>query len=51
MPLTKRNGSNKTCRENQNTHFIINNFSTKYGAAYEIVSKNMVEPDRQQKEI
>jgi hypothetical protein len=34
-----RNVLNKSCRENQNTHFIFITFF------YEIMSKNMVEPE------
>ena len=40
--LRTRNVSNKICRENQNTHFESHNF------LYEIMSKNMVEPERPQ---
>ena len=44
---TVRNVSNKRCRENQNINFMFRNFSRKC-AVYEMMSKNMVEPDRQQ---
>jgi hypothetical protein len=37
--------SGKSCRENQNTHFIFGNiFYKKNCAIYEIMWKNMVEP-------
>jgi hypothetical protein len=39
------------CRENQNTHFMFNNYFHENGAIYEIVWKNMVEPDRPQMAI
>jgi hypothetical protein len=38
-------------RENQNTHFMVNNVSSENCAIYEIMWKNMVEPDRPQKTI
>ena len=41
-----RNISGKSCRENQNTHFMFNNFSSENRAFYEIAWKNIVEPDR-----
>jgi hypothetical protein len=43
-----RNVSNKSCRENQNTHFMINNFFFENRAVYEIMWKNVVQPNRQQ---
>jgi len=43
-----RNVSDKSCRETQNTHFVINNFSL---ALYEIMWKNMVESNRPQMTI
>jgi hypothetical protein len=44
-----RNISEKYCRENQNAHFIFNNFfPPENGAEYDTVWKNMVEPDRPQ---
>ena len=39
---------NNSCRENQNTHFIFSDFFSEIRAVYEIMSKNMVEPDRPQ---
>ena len=42
-----RNVLDKSCRENQNTHFMFNNFFENR-AVYEIMSKNMVEPERSQ---
>jgi hypothetical protein len=41
-----RNISDRCCRENQNTHFMINNSFSENRAIYEIMWKNMVEPDR-----
>ena len=43
-----RNVSSKRCRENQNTNFMSNNFLSKFRAAYEIMSKNVVKPQRPQ---
>ena len=44
-----RNIANKSCRENQNTHFMFSNlFFWKNRAFYEIMSKNMVEPEEPQ---
>jgi len=40
-----RNIADKSCRENQNTHFIFTNFVFEYRAVYEIIWKNIVEPD------
>ena len=37
----------KRCRENQNTHFMFRNFSENR-AAYEIIGKNTVQPDKPQ---
>jgi hypothetical protein len=45
--MRMRNVSDKSCRENQNTYFIFNKFSENH-AVYEIMWKNMVEPDRPQ---
>jgi hypothetical protein len=42
-----RNVSDKGCRENQNTHFLSITFSENR-AGYEIMWKNMVQPDRPQ---
>jgi hypothetical protein len=42
-----QNVSNKSCRENQNTLFMFNNFFPKKCAFYEIMPKNVV-PERQQ---
>jgi len=38
-------------RENQNTHFIYNNLFSKHYAIYEIMLKNMAEPDTSQMTI
>jgi hypothetical protein len=43
-----RNFSDKICRENQETHFMINNFIFESRAVYEIAWKNTVETDRPQ---
>jgi hypothetical protein len=38
--------SDKSCRENQNTYFMFRKvFFSEYRATYEIMSKNLVEPD------
>ena len=37
-----RNVPDKSCRENQNTHFIFSNFVSENLAVYEIMWKNMV---------
>ena len=37
-----------SCRENQNTHFVFDNFSPKLRALYKTMWENMVQPDRQQ---
>jgi hypothetical protein len=39
------NISNKICRENQNTKFTSSNFTSENRAVYEIMSKNMVQPE------
>jgi hypothetical protein len=44
------NVSDKSCRENQNTYFMFNNFSENR-AVYVTVWKIMVEPDRMQMTI
>jgi len=38
-----RNVSDNSCRESQNTHFILNNYFKKNHAIHEIMWKNMVE--------
>jgi hypothetical protein len=45
-----RNVSDKRCRENQNTHFMFNNFFENPGI-HDIMWKNMVQPDRPQTAI
>jgi hypothetical protein len=40
-----RNVSDKSCRENQNAHFMFSNFFSENPAVYEIW-KNIVLPDR-----
>ena len=49
--LRKRNILEKICRENQNTHFVFSNFYSANRAVYEIMWKNMAEPDRAQMTI
>jgi hypothetical protein len=44
--LRMRNVLDKICRENENTHFIFNNFFFRNRAAYEMTVKNPGEPDR-----
>ena len=46
--LRMRNVSNKSCRENQNTHFMFGIFFFENRAVCEIMSKNMVKPERTQ---
>ena len=48
--LRVRNASDKICRENQNTHFVFNNFS-KNSSICEIVWKTFVQPVRPQMTI
>jgi len=43
-----RNISDKSCRENQNTHFVFSNFFFLNRAVYEIMWKNIVERGRPQ---
>ena len=43
-----RNVSDRSCREKQNTHFLSNQFSSENNAVYEIMWKNMVQPDKPQ---
>ena len=44
-----RNVSHKSCTANQNTHFMSNSFfSSEYRAVYEIMWKNMIQPDMPQ---
>jgi hypothetical protein len=44
-----RNVLNKSYKENQNTHFMFNNvLFPENRAVYEIMSKNVVEPERPQ---
>jgi hypothetical protein len=47
--LRMRNISDKSCRENQNTHFMFNNFFSENRAVYVIMWKNMVQPDGPEK--
>jgi hypothetical protein len=43
--------SEQSCRENQNKHFTFNNFFFENYVVYEIMQKNIVEPDRPQMTI
>jgi len=45
--LRVRSVTDKSCRENQNTHFVCSSFIRKCGV-YEITWKNFAEPDRAQ---
>jgi hypothetical protein len=52
--LARDKGSNTdglgtSCRENQNIHFMFNNFFSEDHTVYEIMSKNLVEPEGPQK--
>jgi len=49
--LRMRNVSDKSCRENQITHFMFNKFIFENRALYEITWKNIVQPDRPQMTI
>jgi hypothetical protein len=51
--LRIKNVSDKVCREktNEDIHYLFNIFSFENGAVYEIMFKNMVQPDRQQTTI
>jgi len=41
-----KNVADKLCRENQNTHFVFNNFLfSESRDVHEIMRKNMVQPD------
>ena len=47
VPVAMRNVSDKICSENQNTHFLFNNFFFfENFTFYEIMWKNIVQPDR-----
>jgi len=46
-----RNVSDKSCRENQNTHFVFSIFFFENRAIYEIMWKNFVERGRPQMAI
>jgi hypothetical protein len=48
MLLRMRNISDGSCRVTENTHFMFNNFFQKIVPFYEIMLKNMVEPERPQ---
>jgi hypothetical protein len=49
--LRMKTGSDKICRENQNTHFIHSVFFIENLTVYKIMWKNTVEPDRPQMTI
>jgi len=46
--LTMSNVLDKSCGENQNTCFMLENFSSENRAVYEIMWENVVQPDRTQ---
>ena len=46
--LRMRNVSNKICNEYQNTHFMFSYFSSENRAVYDIIPKNIVQPERMQ---
>ena len=46
-----RNASDRSCTENKNTHFMFNIPPPENRAVYEIMWKNMVQPDRSQVSI
>jgi hypothetical protein len=46
-----RNVPDKSCRENQNTHFVFSNFFSENRTVYEIMWKNNIARDRQQMSI
>ena len=46
--LTITSVSDKSCRQNQNTHFMFNNFSFENRFFYKVKWKNMAHPDRSQ---
>jgi hypothetical protein len=48
---SKRNISYEACRENQNTHFMFNKFFYENSVVYDMMWKNMADPDRQQTTI
>jgi hypothetical protein len=49
--LRMRNVSDRSCKENQNTHSVLKNFFPKNRAVYVIMWKNIVQPDRRQMTI
>jgi len=49
--LRMRNGSDKSCREHKNTHFVSSNFFKKNFAVDEIMWKDIVERGRLQLKI
>jgi len=49
--LRVRNVSGKNCRENQNTHFMYNNFFFEHRAVYDIMWNNIVQSGRPQMAI
>jgi hypothetical protein len=46
--LRRRIALNGSCRENQNTHFMFNNFISESNTVYVTTWKNVVEPERPQ---
>jgi hypothetical protein len=49
--LRMRNDSDKSCRENQHTHFVFSNSFLENRTVYEITWKNMVQPETPQTSI
>jgi hypothetical protein len=49
--LRMRNESDKSCGENQNAHFLLNDFLSKNPTVYDITCNNFVQPDRPQMTI
>jgi hypothetical protein len=49
--LKMRNISDKSCRENQNTHLLFTNFFSESHVIYEIMCKNVVQLERPQMTI
>ena len=48
--LIIKNIPDKSCRENQNTHFMFNKLFSENHAVHEIMWENMVQPDRPQRQ-
>jgi len=46
LPRGIKNVSDKICRENEDIHYLFNIFFFENGAVYEMILKNMLQPDR-----